>query len=264
MPLLKPAPHHSASVSQSVAPAPGNAPPNPGGGPRRAWAVAAAILRALLLQLAAFGLVLGALAPRPAPAVPAAGLLPFADLTGPERAALALTVLPPAALALLVLAAARFSPERIGFARPALPRRAVLLLILWPPLQVAWTAGLLLLSGTMPVRAWRLSPFLTGEVFLAWTLWLVVLAPLAEEMLFRGDLFSRLRVLLPPAATVAVGALVFGLCHAERGLLQPVSVLPLGVALGAMRLWTGSLWPCIALHALSNGAVVLARVWSTG
>nr|WP_268926703.1 CPBP family intramembrane glutamic endopeptidase [Methylobacterium ajmalii] len=116
----------------------------------------------------------------------------------------------------------------------------------------------------MPVRAWRLSPFLTGEVFVAWTLWLVVLAPLAEEMLFRGDLFSRLRVLLPPAATVAVGALVFGLCHAERGLLQPVSVLPLGVALGAMRLWTGSLWPCIALHALSNGAVVLARVWSTG
>ncbi|MBK3426627.1 CPBP family intramembrane glutamic endopeptidase, partial [Methylobacterium ajmalii] len=186
------------------------------------------------------------------------------DLTGPERAALALTVLPPAALALLVLAAARFAPGRIGFARPALPRRAVLLLILWPPLQVAWTAGLLLLSGTMPVRAWRLSPFLTGEVFVAWTLWLVVLAPLAEEMLFRGDLFSRLRVLLPPAATVAVGALVFGLCHAERGLLQPVSVLPLGVALGAMRLWTGSLWPCIALHALSNGAVVLARVWSTG
>ncbi|MBK3424044.1 hypothetical protein HPY25_19355, partial [Methylobacterium sp. IIF4SW-B5] len=45
-----------------MAPAPGNAPPNPDGGPRRAWAVAAAILRALLLQLAAFGLVLGALA----------------------------------------------------------------------------------------------------------------------------------------------------------------------------------------------------------
>jgi membrane protease YdiL (CAAX protease family) len=264
VPLLKPAPHHSASVSQSVAPAPGNAPPNPDGGPRRAWAVAAAILRALLLQLAAFGLVLGALALARRLPSPPPGLLPFADLTGPERAALALTVLPPAALALLVLAAARFAPGRIGFARPALPRRAVLLLILWPPLQVAWTAGLLLLSGTMPVRAWRLSPFLTGEVFVAWTLWLVVLAPLAEEMLFRGDLFSRLRVLLPPAATVAVGALVFGLCHAERGLLQPVSVLPLGVALGAMRLWTGSLWPCIALHALSNGAVVLARVWSTG
>ncbi|SEO69117.1 hypothetical protein SAMN04487843_10384 [Methylobacterium sp. ap11] len=264
MPLLKPAPHHSASVSQSVAPAPGNAPPNPGGGPRRAWAVAAAILRALLLQLAAFGLVLGALALARRLPSPPPGLLPFPSLTGAERAALALTVLPPAALALLVLAAARFSPGRIGFARPALPRRAVLLLILWPPLQVAWTAGLLLLSGAVPVRAWRLSPFLTGEVFLAWTLWLVVLAPLAEEMLFRGDLFSRLRALLPPVATVAVGALVFGLCHAERGLLQPVSVLPLGLALGAMRLWTGSLWPCIALHALSNGAVVLARVWSTG
>ena len=42
------------------------------------------------------------------------------------------------------------------------------------------------------------------------------------------------------------------------------STLAGGVALGVMRLWTGSLWPCIALHAVSNGTVVLARVWTTG
>lgn len=265
MPLLKPAARHSAPVSRSGAPA----HPEPPGFPRRErglWlGVAAAILRALLLQLAAFGLVLGAVAGLGhLPALPA-GFLPFPALSGGERAALALTVLPHAALALLLLAAIRLRPGKaLGFARPALPRRAAWLILLWPPLQVAWTAGLLLFAGQAPVRAWRLSPFLTGEVFLAWTLWLVVLAPLAEEMLFRGDLFGRLRRILPPAATVAVATAVFVLCHAERGLLQPVSVLPLGIALGMVRLWTGSLWPCIALHAASNGAVVLARVWSTG
>ncbi len=263
MPLLKPAPHHSATVSRSDAPAPSG----PAGSRRRApWlGVAAAILRAVLLQLAAFGFVLAAVAGLGRlPALPP-GLLPFPSLSGNERAVLALTVLPHAALALLLLAAIRLRPGKpLGFTRPALPRRAAWLLLAWPPLQVAWTAGLLLLSGQMPVRAWRLSPFLSGEVFLAWTLWLVVLAPLAEEMLFRGDLFGRLARHLAPAATVAVATAVFVLCHAERGLLQPVSVLPLGVALGLMRLWTGSLWPCIALHAASNGAVVLARVWSTG
>ncbi len=268
MPLLKPAPRHSLTVSRSDAPAP-SAPA--GSRPFRSWfGAAAAVLRAVLLQLAAFGLVLGAVAGLGRlPALPP-GLLPFPSLSGNERALLALTVLPHAALALLILAAIRLRPgkvpnsEGLGFTRPALPRRAAWLLLAWPPLQVAWTAGLLLLAGQMPVRAWRLSPFLTGEVFWAWTLWLVVLAPLAEEMLFRGDLFGRLARHLAPAATVAVATVVFVLCHAERGLLQPVSVLPLGVALGLMRLWTGSLWPCIALHAASNGAVVLARVWSTG
>ncbi|TGE02508.1 CPBP family intramembrane glutamic endopeptidase [Methylobacterium nonmethylotrophicum] len=226
--------------------------------------MAGAILRVLLLQLAAFALVFGAVAASSRLPVPPRALLPFPGLSGNERALLALTVLPHAALALLVLAASRLRPGALGFRRPALPRRAVLLILAWPLLQIAWTAGLLVASGQAPARAWRLSPFLTGGVFWIWALWLVVLAPLAEEMLFRGDLVGRLRRVLSPAATVAAATLVFVLCHAERGLLQPVSVLPLGVALAVLRLWTGSLWPCIALHAASNGAVVLARVWTTG
>jgi membrane protease YdiL (CAAX protease family) len=265
VPLLKPAARHSASVSRTVAAAPGSDGSGPERGPRRGLGIATAVGRALLLQLAAFGIVLGCVAAAGRlPGLPP-GLLPFPGLSGNERALLALTVLPHAALALLVLLASRLRPGTgLGFAHPALPRRALLLMLLWPAAQLAWTAGLLLLAGQPPARAWRLSPFLTGSVFWAWALWLVVLAPLAEEMLFRGDLFVRLRPLLSPAGTVAAAAAVFVLCHAERGLLQPVSVLPLGVALGVMRLWTGSLWPCIALHAVSNGTVVLARVWTTG
>lgn len=264
MPLLKPAPHHSVSVSRTVAPMPTAAGGISPYGPRRWLGLALAILRVVLLQVAAFGLVFGAVAGASRlPSLPP-DWLPFPSLSGRERAALALTVLPHAALVLLVLAARLRSGKPLGFIHPALPRRAVWLLLAWPPLQVAGTAGLLLLSGQIPARAWRLSPFLTGGVLWTWILWLVVLAPLAEEMLFRGDLFGQLRRHLAPAATVAVSAGVFALCHAENGLLQPLSVLPLGVALGAMRLWTCSLWPCFAFHAASNGAVVLARVWSTG
>lgn len=242
-------------------------PTHEGGNPpsrhRRWLGIARAILRALLLQVAAFGLVFGAVAGASRLPFPPPDWLPFPFLSGRERGALALTVLPHAALALLVLAARMRSGKPLGFTRLTLSGRAVLLFLVWPPLQVAGTVGLLLLSGQVPARAWRLSPFLTGGVLWTWILWLVILAPLAEEMLFRGDLFGRLRQHLAPAATVAVSAGVFALCHAENGLLQPLSVLPLGVALGVMRLWSGSLWPCLALHAASNGAVVLARVWST-
>ena len=180
MPLLKPAARHSASVSRTVAAAPGSDGSGPERGPRRGLGIATAVGRALLLQLAAFGIVLGCVAAAGRlPGLPP-GLLPFPGLSGNERALLALTVLPHAALALLVLLASRLRPGTgLGFAHPALPRRALLLMLLWPAAQLAWTAGLLLLAGQPPARAWRLSPFLTGSVFWAWALWLVVLAPLA-------------------------------------------------------------------------------------
>ncbi len=109
MPLLKPAPHHSVTVSRSDAPAPSGRPVPAA----RPWfGAAAAVLRVLLLQLAAFGLVLGAVAGLGRlPALPP-GLLPFPSLSGNERALLALTVLPHAALALLILAAIRLAPAR--------------------------------------------------------------------------------------------------------------------------------------------------------
>ncbi|GJD47920.1 hypothetical protein OPKNFCMD_0632 [Methylobacterium crusticola] len=282
MPLLKPAEPHSASASPPAASGAGTAA---AGAPREAarpgrqgpafWPrtlrVAGLAARAALLQVAAFALAFGLVAAArwllARSGLPVARL-PFGRLGPEDAAAMALTLAPPPVLALLVLWRARAREGRgwagsLALRRPVLRRRALSLLVAWPFLQVAWTAGLLVLLGQSPARAWRLSPAIAGEVLWAWALWLVVLAPLAEELLFRGDLFGRLRGLLPPAATVLASAGVFALCHAERGLTQPLSVLPLGLALGLMRLWTGSLWPCIVLHAVSNGAVVLAMLWAS-
>ena len=130
------------------------------------------------------------------------------------------------------------------------------------------SSGAVFLDGTVVnIALFRLGDDLdAGFSTLQWVIDAYLLALCALVLIggSLGDLFGRLARHLAPDATVAVATGVFVLCHAERGLLQPVSVLPLGVALGLMRLWTGSLWPCIALHAASNGAVVLARVWSTG
>ncbi len=80
-----------------------------------------------------------------------------------------------------------------------------------------------------------------------------VMAPVAEEFLFRGLLFTSLRVSagIWPAAIVT-GA-VFGAIHigsAPAGLLVPLAVLGFGLCL--IYAWTRSLYPCVALHALNN------------
>jgi len=80
-----------------------------------------------------------------------------------------------------------------------------------------------------------------------------VMAPVAEEFLFRGLLFTSLRASagLWPAAIVT-GAM-FGAIHVGSspvGLLVPLAVLGLGLCL--IYAWTRSLYPCVALHAVNN------------
>jgi uncharacterized protein len=81
-----------------------------------------------------------------------------------------------------------------------------------------------------------------------------VIAPIAEEMFFRGYFFSALRSWkgLWPAAILT--GLVFGAIHAGSApvpFLVPLAVF--GFVLCLLYWRTGSLYPCIALHALNNG-----------
>jgi uncharacterized protein len=80
-----------------------------------------------------------------------------------------------------------------------------------------------------------------------------VSAPLVEELFFRGYFFPALRngVGLWPAALIT-GA-IFGIIHiggSPVGALVPLGVL--GFALCLLYHRTGSLYPCIAVHAVNN------------
>jgi membrane protease YdiL (CAAX protease family) len=80
-----------------------------------------------------------------------------------------------------------------------------------------------------------------------------VMAPVCEEILFRGYFFvalSNWKGWLPAALITGV---VFGGVHA--GSAPAVDLVPLGAlgfALCALYRHTGSLYPCIAVHALNN------------
>ena len=80
-----------------------------------------------------------------------------------------------------------------------------------------------------------------------------LVAPLAEEVFFRGLLFPMLRARVGVAwGVIATGAL-FSVVHALGSPVEALIVLfVLGAGLCLLYLRTGSLLPCIGLHALNN------------
>jgi membrane protease YdiL (CAAX protease family) len=90
-------------------------------------------------------------------------------------------------------------------------------------------------------------------IAVAAVLMIVLLAPIAEELFFRGFVFAGLRTrwsLWPAAIT---SGLIFGLVHAPTGITTVVPLAALGFALCWLYDRTGSLWPCVIAHMINNG-----------
>src|SRR4051812_8680552 len=82
---------------------------------------------------------------------------------------------------------------------------------------------------------------------------LAFVAPLAEELFFRGFMFGVLRERIGVAWGALVTGLIFGLVHVAGSPVETVGVLViLGVLLCLLYQQTGSLLPCIAVHSINN------------
>lgn len=88
---------------------------------------------------------------------------------------------------------------------------------------------------------------------------IVVAAPLAEEVCFRGMLFGGLRERLPRLFAVLITGVVFGGLHASTGLGAVPPLIVFGAVLALLYEKTGSIVPAIFLHALNNSLVLLAH-----
>lgn len=86
----------------------------------------------------------------------------------------------------------------------------------------------------------------------------VVLAPLFEEIIFRGVLLPVLAREMGVGWGIAASSLVFGIAHLSLGELVPLFVLGLG--LGWLRWSGGRLGACVILHALWNAVTFLNLV----
>jgi CAAX protease family protein len=96
---------------------------------------------------------------------------------------------------------------------------------------------------------------------LAVVILITVLAPLGEELFFRGFLFAALRNWRGPWPAAVMTGLVFGGIHVGSspvGYLLPLAIFGFGLCL--LYQLTGSLYPSIALHAVNNSIALGANL----
>ena len=98
-----------------------------------------------------------------------------------------------------------------------------------------------------------------GPSYMVVFLSLAIVAPVGEELLFRGYLWAVLRKVLSPMWTLALTTIAFALFHMEP--IHILGLLPTALYLGWLRMRTGSIKLCIFVHAVNNGfAVILGRL----
>ena len=146
----------------------------------------------------------------------------------------------------------------LGFVRPSR----------WGPAVVAWLGayGILIAYGALLLALQALGIDVAGfaegntlpidadsgmAVLALFGVAVVVVAPFAEELLFRALLFRGMRGYWPLAPSLALSGLAFGVFHVNPSVILPFA------GIGALFAWaneqTGSLWTSITAHAAVNG-----------
>jgi membrane protease YdiL (CAAX protease family) len=90
-------------------------------------------------------------------------------------------------------------------------------------------------------------------LLVAGALVVIVVAPICEEVFFRGFLYRVLRVRMSFWLAAAIDGLIFGIVHASSTSLEALPILAfLGLVFCYVYERTGTLYATIAIHALNN------------
>ncbi len=118
--------------------------------------------------------------------------------------------------------------------------------------------GLAYLFGDSAMPTGPLEPIARSRDRVDW-LGLIILAvavaPIAEEVFFRGMLYNALRRRLPVIVAVPIQAVLFGLVH-PFALADRLAVCLIGLALAVFYEWRKTLLAPMLLHAMINAAAM--------
>jgi CAAX protease family protein len=93
-------------------------------------------------------------------------------------------------------------------------------------------------------------------------IFVIGIAPFAEEIFFRGFLFQSLRQSWGVWLAAPASGLIFGAVHFEPDKLVPLAIL--GTVLAYVFHRTRSIWPCIAIHAINNTLAFVVLLTNSG
>jgi hypothetical protein len=223
-------------------------PPEPRGIPL--WAPFAALLVVFIVVGTFFAAIVGV----------ANAIDPSID-TGnpPESLTLAITIVQDAILLLAAvlafkLALGRVRPADLGLRRVTDWRRAIR--VAAAAYAVYWIVSGVLSQVFGPQPEQQIVEDLKAEhslaILLGFALLTCVVAPICEEIFFRGFLFMTFARRVGPRWGALIAGGIFGLIHAPNPVLGLIALAVLGVCLCALYWRTQSIIPCMALHALNN------------
>lgn len=91
---------------------------------------------------------------------------------------------------------------------------------------------------------------------------LVVVAPIAEEVIFRGWLYGKMRRKMSAVPAILIVSLLFGLVHGQWNV--GVVVFTMSIAMCLIRELTGTIWGGILVHMIKNGLAFYALYVNPG
>ena len=158
---------------------------------------------------------------------------------------------------LLAATVRRPRPWQFGFRRPRVGPAvgwSLVAILAYVVLTLIYTALLRPDSGD-PVESGDAYGTLIGSCVV-----IIVVAPLCEEIFFRGFLYRILRGRMGLWPALVLDGALFGSVHlTSGGPLAVALIAPLGFLLCLLYERSGSLYPTIALHALNNAIVSAAE-----
>ena len=119
------------------------------------------------------------------------------------------------------------------------------------------TILLALLSKFLPGINWEqtqdvgFSNLLTQSDFALTFIMLVIVAPVAEEVIFRGWLYGKLRAKIPAIPAIILVSILFGIVHGQWNV--GVTVFVMSIVMCTIREITGTIWGGVLLHIIKNG-----------
>ena len=168
-----------------------------------------------------------------------------------------------------ILFAGFFATNRAEMLALRAPRGGwgVLVLSLIPMFAITglWTALLMWLLPDVVIGDLRpFSELLQGELAIFALIAIGIGAPLSEELLFRGFLFSGLaKTRLAFVGTALLTTLLWTGLHAGYSIFGLIEVFAIGLYLSWLLVRTGSLWAPIFCHAVYNTVIGLVLYFVT-